>query len=97
MTSIPITYPIVVMGFVAATAVIGILAGKLVKKSSKRYIVAGKSLPLFFIGTMLVSEAVDGNASLGNVSATFTGGFWAGGALDPGLGDLSCLNRSLFW
>jgi solute:Na+ symporter, SSS family len=96
VTSIPITYPIVVMGFVAATAVIGILAGKLVKKSSKRYIVAGKSLPLFFIGTMLVSEAVDGNASLGNVSATFTGGFWAGGTLDLGLAICLVLTGAFF-
>ncbi len=85
VAGVPISYPIAVLGFVAATAVVGILAGKLVKKSSKRYIVAGKSLPLFFIGTMLVSEAVDGNASLGNTSLTFTGGFWAGGILDLGL------------
>src|SRR5712692_6846251 len=84
MTDIPLYYPVKVMAFVAATAVIGVLAVKFVKNSSKRYIVAGKSLPLFFIGTMLVSEAVDGNASLGNVSATFTGGFWAGGTLDLG-------------
>ena len=82
---IPIGYPITVLAFVAATAVIGVLAGKLVKKSSKRYIVAGKSLPLFFIGTMLVSESVDGNASLGNVSLTFNGGFWAGAAIPLGL------------
>jgi solute:Na+ symporter, SSS family len=82
---IPISYPITVLAFVAATAVIGVLAGKLVKKSSKRYIVAGKSLPLFFIGTMLVSESVDGNASLGNVSLTFNGGFWAGAVIPLGL------------
>jgi SSS family solute:Na+ symporter len=82
---IPIGYPITVLAFVAATAVIGVLAGKLVKKSSKRYIVAGKSLPLFFIGTMLVSESVDGNASLGNVSLTFNGGFWAGAVIPLGL------------
>ena len=63
---VPISYPIIVMAFVAATAAIGVGAVKFVQKSSKRYIVAGKSLPLFFIGTMLVSEAVDGNSSLGN-------------------------------
>ena len=64
MADVPIIYPITVMAFVAATAVVGVLAVKFVKKSSKRYIVAGKSLPLFFIGTMLVSEAVDGNANV---------------------------------
>src|ERR671927_1005650 len=85
MAGIPIGYPITVLAFVAATAVIGVLAVKFVKKSSKRYIVAGKSLPLFFIGTMLVSESVDGNASLGNVSLTFQSGFWAGAAIPLGL------------
>ena len=85
MTGIPIGYPITVLAFVAATAIIGVLAVKFVKKSSKRYIVAGKSLPLFFIGTMLVSESVDGNASLGNVSLTFSAGFWSGAAIPLGL------------
>jgi SSS family solute:Na+ symporter len=85
MADIPISYPIIVMAFVAATAVIGILAVKFVKKSSKHYIVAGKSLPLFFVGTMLVSEAVDGNASLGNVALSYQFGFWAGAAIPLGL------------
>src|SRR5579884_3001201 len=85
MTDIPLYYPVAILAFVAATAAIGVLAVKLVKKSSKRYIVAGKSLPLFFIGTMLVSESIDGNASLGNVSLSFTSGFWAGAAIPLGL------------
>jgi Na+/proline symporter len=85
MVEVPISYGIIVMIFVGATAVVGVMAVKFVKKSSKRYIVAGKSLPLFFIGTMLVSESVDGNASLGNVSLTFQNGFWAGGAIPLGL------------
>src|SRR5215467_5255620 len=96
VAGVPISYPIAVMGFVAATAVVGILAGKLVKKSSKRYIVAGKSLPLFFIGTMLVSEAVDGNASLGNTSLTFAGGFWSGGVLTLGLAICLVLTGAFF-
>ena len=85
IVDVPISYPIIVMAFVAATAVIGVMAVKFVKKSSKRFIVAGKSLPLFFIGTMLVSEAVDGNASLGNVSLAFQYGFWSGAAIPLGL------------
>ena len=96
MAEISIIYAIVVLGFVAATAAVGVLAVKFVKKSSKRYIVAGKSLPLFFIGTMLVSEAVDGNASLGNVAGTFTGGFWAGGTLDLGLAICLVLTGAFF-
>ncbi|HZE77760.1 MAG TPA: sodium:solute symporter family protein [Nitrososphaeraceae archaeon] len=96
MAGIPISYPIAVLAFVAATAVIGVLAVKLVKKSSKRYIVAGKSLPLFFIGTMLVSESVDGNASLGNVSLTFTNGFWSGAAIPLGLSICLVLTGAFF-
>jgi len=96
VAEISIIYAIVVLGFVAATAAVGVLAVKFVKKSSKRYIVAGKSLPLFFIGTMLVSEAVDGNASLGNVAGTFTGGFWAGGTLDLGLAICLVLTGAFF-
>jgi Na+/proline symporter len=85
VAGVDISYAIAVLAFVAATAVVGVGAVKLVKKSSKRFIVAGKSLPLFFIGTMLVSESVDGNASLGNVSLTFGAGFWAGAAIPLGL------------
>ena len=85
MVEVPISYGIIVMIFVAEIAVVGDMAVKFVKKSSKRYIVAGKSLPLFFIGTMLVSDSVDGNASLGNVSLTFQNGFWSGGAIPLGL------------
>ena len=96
MSEIPISYPIAVLAFVATTAVIGVLAVKFVKKSSKRYIVAGKSLPLFFIGTMLVSEAVDGNASLGNVSLTFTSGFWSGAAIPLGLSICLVLTGAFF-
>jgi solute:Na+ symporter, SSS family len=47
--------------------------------------VAGKSLPLAFVGTMLVAQAVDGNSSLGNVSLVYTFGFWAGAAIPIGL------------
>lgn len=96
MTDIPLYYPVIVLAFVAATAVIGVVAVKLVKRSSKRYIVAGKSLPLFFIGTMLVSEAVDGNASLGNVSLVFTGGFWGGAVIPLGLAICLVLTGAFF-
>jgi solute:Na+ symporter, SSS family len=93
---VPISYPVVVMAFVIATAVIGILSGKFVKKSSKRFIVAGKSLPLFFVGTMLVSEAVDGNASLGNVSLTYDFGFWGGAVIPLGLAICLVLTGAFF-
>ena len=51
--------------FIVITIVVGVLAGKLVQKSGKRLIVAGKSLPLFLVGTMLAAQAVDGNSTLG--------------------------------
>jgi len=50
----------------------------MVKKSGRRLIVAGKSLPLAMVGTMLAAQAVDGNSSLGNIALVFEFGFWAG-------------------
>jgi SSS family solute:Na+ symporter len=78
-------YGIAVIGFLVLSLVVGTLTSRLVKRSSKRYMVAGKSLPLAFVGTMLVAQAVDGNSSLGNVSLVYTFGFWAGAAIPIGL------------
>jgi Na+/proline symporter len=47
--------------------------------------VAGKSLPLFFVGTMLAAQSIDGNSSLGNVSLVYQFGFWAGAVIPIGL------------
>ncbi len=78
-------YGIAIIAFLALSLVVGTLASKLVKKSSKRYMVAGKSLPLFFVGTMLAAQSIDGNSSLGNVSLVYQFGFWAGAAIPIGL------------
>lgn len=78
-------YGIAIIGFLALSLAVGVLTSRLVKKSSKRYMVAGKSLPLFFIATMLVAQSVDGNSSLGNAGLVYTFGFWAGAALPLGL------------
>lgn len=43
-------YGVGVIAFLAASLVVGTLTSRLVKKSSRRYMVAGKSLPLFFCG-----------------------------------------------
>jgi SSS family solute:Na+ symporter len=48
--------------------------------------VAGRSLPLFFVGTMLAAQSIDRNSSLGNVSLVYQFGFWAGAAIPIGLG-----------
>jgi solute:Na+ symporter, SSS family len=82
-------YGIAVIAFLALSVIVGTLSGKLVKKSSRRLMVAGKSLPLMFVGTMLAAQSIDGNSSLGNVGLVFEFGFWAGAAIPIGLG--SCL------
>jgi SSS family solute:Na+ symporter len=78
-------YGVGVIAFLAASLVIGTLTSRLVKRSSKRYMVAGKSLPLFFVGTMLAAQSIDGNSSLGNVSLVYQFGFWAGAVIPIGL------------
>ena len=79
-------FGIAVAAFIIITLAVGVFAGKLVKGSGKRLIVAGKSLPLAMVGTMLAAQAVDGNSSLGNVSLVFEFGFWAGAVIPLGLG-----------
>jgi solute:Na+ symporter, SSS family len=74
-----------VVGFLCITLTIGIVTVRLVKGSSRRYIVAGKSLPLFFVGTMLSAQAIDGNSSLGAAGLVYDAGFWAGAVLPLGL------------
>ncbi len=82
-------FQIAIATFIIITIAVGVFAGKLVKNSGKRLIVAGKSLPLFMVGTMLAAQAVDGNSSLGNIALVFEFGFWAGAVIPIGLG--SCL------
>ena len=78
-------YGVGVIAFLAASLVVGTLTSRLVKKSSRRYMVAGKSLPLFFVGTMLAAQSIDGNSSLGNVSLVYQFGFWSGAVSPIGL------------
>ena len=79
-------FAIAVAVFIVVTILVGVFAGKLVQRSGKRLIVAGKSLPLFLVGTMLAAQAVDGNSTLGNISLVFQFGFWAGAVIPIGLG-----------
>lgn len=79
-------FGIAVIGFIILTLGVGIITMKLVQKSGRRLIVAGKSLPLALVGTMLAAQAVDGNSSLGNVALVFEFGFWAGAVIPLGLG-----------
>jgi SSS family solute:Na+ symporter len=89
-------YGIAVIAFLAASLVVGTLSSKLVKKSSKRFMIAGKSLPLFFVGTMLAAQAIDGNSSLGNASLVYQFGFWAGAAIPIGLGVCLILTGTIY-
>jgi Na+/proline symporter len=79
-------YGVAIIAFLAASIVVGSLTYKLVQRSGKRLIVAGKSLPLFMVGTMLVAQSVDGNSSLGAVALIYQFGFWAGAVIPIGLG-----------
>lgn len=79
-------FGIAIAAFIGLTLVVGIISSKMVRKSGRRLIVAGKSLPLALVGTMLAAQAVDGNSSLGNVSLVFQFGFWAGAVIPIGLG-----------
>jgi SSS family solute:Na+ symporter len=80
-----IEYGIAVIGFLILSLGVGVMTSRLVKKSSKRFMIAGKSLPLMFVGTMLAAQSIDGNSSLGNAGLVFSFGFWAGAALPIGL------------
>ena len=89
-------YGIAVLSFMGLVLTVGILTSFLVKKSSKRYMVAGKSLPLFFVGTMLTAQSIDGNSSLGNVALVYQFGFWAGAVIPIGLAYMFNFNRLVY-
>jgi solute:Na+ symporter, SSS family len=89
-------YGIGVIAFLAVSVIVGTLTAKLVKKSSRRYMVAGRSLPLFFVGTMLAAQSIDGNSSLGNVSLVYQFGFWAGAAIPIGLATCLILTGAFY-
>jgi Na+/proline symporter len=76
-------WPVVI--FMAISLAIGLYTYTQVRGSSKRFTVCGKSMPFFVIGTALLAQAVDGNATLGNASLTFTQGVWAGIMIPLGL------------
>src|SRR5919206_783258 len=89
-------YGIAVLAFLALSLIVGTLTSRLVRKSSRRYMIAGKSLPLFFVGTMLAAQSIDGNSSLGNVSLVYQFGFWAGAAIPIGLGICLVLTGTIY-
>lgn len=76
-------WPVVL--FMAISLAVGIYTYTQVRGSSTRYTVCNKSLPFIVVGTTLLAQAVDGNATLGNVSLTYTSGIWTGLMIPIGL------------
>jgi len=79
-------FGIAIIAFLIATIVVGTLTFRLVKRSGRRLMVAGKTLPLALVGTMLAAQSIDGNSSLGNAALVYQFGFWAGAVIPIGLG-----------
>ncbi len=76
-------WPVVV--FMAISLAIGLYTYTQVRGSSHNYTVCGKAMPFFIIGTALLAQAVDGNATLGNTSLTYSSGIWTGLMIPAGL------------
>ena len=73
------------IAYIATFLLVGIGMVAMVKGSGKRYIICGKSLPFFFVGTMLLAQAIDANSTMGCAAGTYTGGFWTGFTFPFGL------------
>lgn len=69
--------------------VAGIVAARRVQGDASNYILAGRQLSVPIVSILLVSQAIDSNATLGNADLAAEFGFWAGVALPLGLA--SCL------
>lgn len=63
----------------------GLVSARRVRGDTTNYLVAGRSLSAGLVGAVLVSQAVDSNATLGNADLAASFGFWAGAALPIGL------------
>jgi Na+/proline symporter len=88
-------YQIGLIIIVSFYVLVGISMYFMVRKSGRRFIIAGKRLPLFLIGTMLFAQALDANATLGNAGGVYSFGFW-GGFMFP-LGLALCLVVVAIW
>jgi Na+/proline symporter len=64
--------------FIVFFFVVGIGMYYLVQESGRRYIICGKSLPFFLVGTMLLAQSLDANATMGNAAGVYGAGWWAG-------------------
>ena len=71
--------------YLAVFFLLGMAMYYLVKGSGKQYIIAGKSLPFFLVGTTMLAQSLDANATMGNAGQTYLAGFWAGFQFPLGL------------
>ena len=78
-------YQIGIVLLLALYTLVGVSMYALVRKSGRRFIVAGKKLPLLVVGTMLFAQALDGNSAIGGPSNAAQFGFWAGFAFPLGV------------
>jgi Na+/proline symporter len=76
-------WPVVI--FMAITLAIGLYSYTQVRGSSERYTVCGKAMPFIVVGTALLAQAVDGNATMGNVSLVWSSNIWGGLLIPLGL------------
>ncbi|WP_035958701.1 sodium:solute symporter family transporter [Bryobacter aggregatus] len=76
-------WPVVI--FMAISLCIGLYTYTQVRGSSERFTVCGKSMPFFIVGTALIAQSVDGNATLGNVSLVWSTNIWGGILIPLGL------------
>ncbi|OMQ14957.1 sodium:solute symporter [Modestobacter sp. VKM Ac-2676] len=74
----------------------GLVSARRVRGDSTNYLVAGRRLSAGLVGAVLVSQAVDSNATIGNADLAAAFGFWAGAALPIGLA-LCLLLMGLFF
>ena len=64
---------------------VGFAMVPLIRKSGKRFIIAGKSLPLALVSATLLAQGMEANCSLGNAGGVYAGGFWSGFQFPLGL------------
>lgn len=76
--------------------IVGVSTFVLVKKSGKRFIVAGKSIPFVIAGAMMFAESTDANTTLGSAGLGYSGGLWMGFAIPGGVA-LCLLLTGLFF
>jgi SSS family solute:Na+ symporter len=78
-------YEIGIVGYLVVFFALGLAMYYLVRSSGKRFIVAGRALPLFLVGTTMLAQSLDANATMGNAAGVYTGGWWAGFQFPLGL------------